>query len=53
MEQLDTDKNLVDKKENKNSHYVLIGVWCIIIVIACFLFFKSLQSKSPASSGGK
>lgn len=53
MEPLETDENLVEKKENKNSHYVLIGVCCFVIVVAGILFYKTIQSPRPATGGGK
>ena len=50
---LETDDNLIEKKENKNSHYVLIGVCCLVIVVAGILFYKTIQSQGPATAGGK
>ena len=51
MEQLETDENLIEKKENKNSHYVLIGVCCLVIVVAGILFYKTIQSQGPTGGG--
>ena len=52
MEQLDTDENLVEKKENKTAQYLLIGICCFIVLLACFLLYKTMSSSGSAVSGG-
>ena len=50
--QLDTDENLVEKKENKTAQYLLIGICCFIVLLACFLLYKTMSSSGSAVSGG-
>jgi len=50
MEQLESDEKLVNKKD-KNSKYVLFGVWAFIIIVAVLLLIKIL--KSPPVPVGK
>ncbi len=57
MEQFDTDENLVNsdkKKENPTARYLLIGIICLIIVVAAFILFKIFNSaKTSSSNNGK
>ena len=52
MEQLDTDEKLVEnskdknKKNSSNSHYLLIGICVIIILIAIYLLIKVFKSQN-------
>ena len=53
MEQFDTDENLVNsdkKKENPTARYLLIGIICLIIVVAAFILFKIFNSAKTSSS---
>ena len=53
MEQLETDENLIEKKQPKNAHYVLIGVCCFVLVVAGLLFFKIVKCQKGAVNAGK
>ena len=52
MEQFDTDDKLVenskDKKVESKSHYVLIGVWCLIILFAIFFLFNYIKHQNTS-----
>ena len=53
MEQFDTDEKLVesskDKKGNSSkSHYVFIGVCCLIVLCAIIFLFKYITSQNSS-----
>ena len=53
MDPLETEEKLVNKKD-KNSKYVLFGVWAFIIIAAVLLLIKVLKSPPvPVGGNGK
>ncbi len=55
MEQFDTDDKLLEnskKDKNENTKYLLIGIMCLIVIVACFILFKCMSSPSGATAGG-
>ena len=55
MEQFDTDDKLLEnpkKDKNENSKYLLIGVMCLIVIVACIILFKYVRSPAGATAGG-
>ena len=54
MEQFDTDDKLLEnkKEKNENTKYLLIGVLCLIVVVACIILFKYINGPAGAPAGG-
>ena len=54
MEQFDTDDKLLEnkKEKNENTKYLLIGVLCLIVVVACIILFKYINRPAGATAGG-
>ena len=54
MEQFDTDDKLLENKKDKNENtkYLLIGVLCLIVVVACIILFKYINRPAGATAGG-
>ena len=54
MEQFDTDDKLLENKKDKNENtkYLLIGILCLIVVVACIILFKYINSPAGATAGG-
>jgi len=55
MEQFDTDDKLLEdqkKDKNGNAKYLLIGVMCAIVIVACVILFKYMSRPSGATAGG-
>jgi hypothetical protein len=50
MEQFDTDENLVEKSKNKKNesktHFLLIGICCIIIIGGIIFLYKYVKSQN-------
>ena len=54
MEQFDTDDKLLENKKDKNENtkYLLIGILCLIVVVACIILFKYINRPAGATAGG-
>lgn len=55
MEQFDTDDKLLEnpkKDKNGNTKYLLIGIMCSIVIVACIILFKYMSGPSGATAGG-
>ena len=50
MEQFDTDDKLLEDKKDKNGNtkYLLIGVMCTIVIVACIILFKYINGPAGA-----
>ena len=55
MEQFDTDDKLLEdqkKDKNGNAKYLLIGVMCAIVIVACVILFIYMSRPAGATAGG-